>query len=621
MNCSDISLILDDRDTGTLDDGLRKAADAHVAECRDCARDWKLHTRLVARKFPALPPDLLDECSALAVSSPAALGTRRKGSHAALITSVPTAGRRANRKLLWGSLIVLAAAAATVVPLSMQNAQTGPEATARVVQSEAPRVFDVAPAMMAPETAVPAKSLETVPGVIIEAVAAPLFTVRVALPDPPRAEQAAMRAALKDPAVQEVLQSLRAALVAELRKVPGLAVLDKDPTEITPASRHYRLRIGPDLTTSIDGRIYRWQHGYTVDLTAQELQPGGTSTQRLAIGALVGVDSIATCTGVAPAEDRPCPSVPETAAELVHTLRQEVFPPDSSVTRPLQARVGDPLLAPEERFKSFAELCKQQSKSEGKSLLSDKEVVRAAVELARLTDPVHRAQIWRAMRGISDALLVEPLLTSLQLDPEEVRIAAIETLAADFSGDRRAQLALEAAAIADPRPLVRAVAQRGLTGEEGWRTYVASSLKNSGLPDSQRVEALMYALYPPYTLENPSGAANPNFSPILKGFDDAAVRALVELFPRADVFRSGPSSNLLANFAYLNTKNPAVTELLLNVLVHDSKALNREAAGKVLAEVHLSEPRVREALTKAISSDPDPSVRDDIRQYMEWKGP
>jgi hypothetical protein len=532
-------------------------------------------------------------------------------------------GRRLGRPILYGTILVATAAAAMLTSGLVGSSANHSEVAVSPQEDTAGDGtilpgFDVAPAMKPIESST--RSSETTPAGVIRSVAAPLFTVRVALQDPPEAERAAARVAGSNPTAQQILQSLKSlqtALVAELRRVPGLVVLDKDPTEITPMSRHYRLRITPFLFTELDGRIERWEHGYPVGLSASELQPDGKSTERLVTAIIVGVDSIATCTGVAPAVDSRCPAVPEAAAELVHQLRQEVFPPESAVTRPLQVRFGDPLLAPEERFKSFADLVEHQDKSEGKSLLRDKDVVRGAIELARLSDPVRRAQVWRAMRGVGDPLLVEPLLASLQLDPEGVRIAAIETLAADFSSDRRVRLALESAAIADPRPLVRAVAQRGLTGEEGWRSYVASSLKNSSLPDARRVEALMYELYPPKSLEKLSDAYRTNYSQVLNGMDDAAVRALVEIFPRAEVFRSGPSNNLLGNFAAIHVQNPAVTELLLHVLAHDTKAMNREVAGKYLIEVHRSEPGVGEALAKAVSGDPDPEVRDDLRQMME----
>jgi hypothetical protein len=221
------------------------------------------------------------------------------------------------------------------------------------------------------------------------------------------------------------------------------------------------------------------------------------------------------------------------------------------------------------------------------------------------------------MRGVGDAALVEPLLVSLQRDPEDARIAAVGTLAADFSGDERARSALETAALSDPRPLVRALARRGLAGDEGWHEYVTASLKDASLPDSERVEALLFELYPPDTIDGVSEPSPENYWQILKGLDDASVRALAEVFPGADQLRKWPGNNLVGNFGAIHNKNPAVTEMLLTVLEHDTRALNRESAGQVLAESHASEPRVREALIKAVNGDPDASVRDDLRQILE----
>jgi hypothetical protein len=532
-------------------------------------------------------------------------------------------GRRMGRPILYGTIVVASAAAAMLASGLMDRAASQSD----LARSSQQHTDDASASLSRPldstsglsQAAPAAEEVSAVVNALQIEVSSALVTVRVALPDPPPPERADMRAALEDPAVQQVLKSLQAALVSELRRVPGLAVVDKDPTKIDSASRHYRLGIAPDLSTGLDGRTARWKHGYLVTLTAVELQPGGKNTERLYTWALIGVDSIAVCPGVPPVKDLPCPPVTEAAAKMVLELRQEVLPPGASVTRPLQVRIADPLLAPEERYNSFAELVKQQAKTGGRKLLADKDVVSAVVELAPRVSPVRRAELWRAMRGVGDVLLVEPLLVSLQLDSEEVRIAALETLAADFRDDRRVRLALEAAAAADQRPLVRAVAQRALTGEEGWRAYVASTLKNPALPDSQRVEALMYELYPPDTLEDPSDESRARYWQVLEGLDDAAVRALVEIFPRAEVFRRWPANNLLANFASRNARNPAIIDLLLHVLANDSRALNRSTAAQTLTFIRRNDPRVVEALNEAVSSDPDTAVREDIRQMMERK--
>jgi hypothetical protein len=53
------------------------------------------------------------------------------------------------------------------------------------------------------------------------------------------------------------------------------------------------------------------------------------------------------------------------------------------------------------------------------------------------------------------------------------------------------------------------------------------------------------------------------------------------------------------------------------VLAQDPKALNRAVAAQGLAEAHASEPRVRAALLKTVSSDPDAMVRDTLSQILQ----
>jgi hypothetical protein len=100
--------------------------------------------------------------------------------------------------------------------------------------------------------------------------------------------------------------------------------------------------------------------------------------------------------------------------------------------------------------------------------------------------------------------------------------------------------------------------------------------------------------------------------------DDAAVTALAQTLPTAGSLR-GASNNFLGNFAARNSKNPAVTEMLLTFLESDTRWLMRAVAGETLARQHANEPRVREALTKAMQSDPEPRVRDGIQQIMGAK--
>lgn len=604
MKCQDVNEILDNQRFDRIDALQWQQVGSHVATCADCARTWNAQSTLAALPDVAMPAGLQAQCLA-------AIGAR--------FSSAIATGRSGRRRaLLWGSLATFAAAAATLVLLSWPEARTDPAATVLAPRSEAaPPVVGAATVVQAvvAEPSVP-RSADATAIKTSGTGAAPRFTVQVFVPEPPPVERKELYAIATDPAAREALQSLRAALVGELRKVPDLAMVDEDPVQITAPSRHYRLKLGPLLMMGVDGRPMRKDHRYDMALDVQEVQPGGKVIDLRMAAKLFAVEPRATCTSPDAAESTPC-DVATTAVYLARHLRQQVFPPDASVTQPLQASLRDFSLAPEERFAAFVELYKQQVKAGGKSLLSNAEVVLGAVELSQLTDAAHRAQLWRALRGVGDALLIDPLLASMQQDPKEVRVAAAETLAADFSANPRARPALEAAAASDPDLLVRALARRGLSGEEAWQDYVVSSLKHSGLPASQRVEALLHVLYPPDTVKGVSDPSPSNYWQILENLDDASVRALAEVFPKAEQLRKWPGNNLVGNFAAKHNQNPAVKEMLLTVLEADTRALNRSVVGEVLAQTQASDPRVRDALNKAVRSDPDASVRDYLRQVLE----
>lgn len=595
MNCQEVIAILDDANMGRLDAAQRRQAEAHVAVCADCARAWHAHASLATLPDKALTTEFANRCRAAVVASGARATRTRFG----------------GRMVIVGSLVALAAAA--LVLLSVTTDRGEPEAAAQVVQVEATPMVEPAETAAVPDVVPAVASLP-----VTEADAAPRFTVWLMPPDPVRAEQEA-RAHANDPDASRVMQLLRATLASELHKVPGLAVLDDDPTGITPARRHFRLLVSTARFVGFDGKSMYEGQQYPVHLGVQELRPGGSVVDhRLPMAGFV-VDPHASCVVPDDVEGKLC-DAPMTAAYMVDYLRRQVFPPDPSVALALQARLQNVSLSPAERFEVLVELLKLQARLAGSDLTSDSEVVRAVIELARASDPAQRARVWRAMRGVGDPLLVEPLLASLQQDPQDVRMAAIEALAAGFSGDRRARSALEAAAVSDPEPLVRAVARRGLHGEEDWRAYVASSLKDSSRSGTERVEALIYDLYPRPTIESYSGPSPANFWDVVKGLDDESVQSVADVFLHADTFRGSrgnPGNNFLANFAATHIQNPVVTELLLTVLAEDSQALNRAVAAQVLAQARSSDPEVRDALLRAVKDDPDVMVRDTLGQILK----
>jgi hypothetical protein len=413
-------------------------------------------------------------------------------------------------------------------------------------------------------------------------------------------------------------QAISAAVLAELRKVPGVALVDADPIEIPPDTRHYRVSVTMSISLGMDRHLAPLDSRIVaVGLGAEQLKPGGESIRRTASS--LYIDLQGNCARAAGPQST-CRDLQAEAREFVNKLRLETFPPEPSATRPLFARLGDSSLDVAQRLAALKDLYTLQARTGESSLLRNAGAVRAVIELARLVEPAQRAQLWRSLRGVGDPALTDSLLASLIQDPDDVRLAAADMLGADFKSDARVRSALEAAALNDPRPLVRAVVQRGLSGEEGWRQYVAGSLKNGSLPAAQRLEALVYYLYPP----GPDGnsGSNPDYFDNLGAvMDDAAVTAFAEALPKAGRLPGGVNAILLSNIAARNRNNAALTKMLLDDLDHGAEIRNRRLAAELLVHSRPNEPEVRDALTRALQNDPDPGVRTYIRQLLGDKAP
>lgn len=598
MNCQDVNGILDQLRLDRLESVQQQQVEAHLAGCPECARAWNAQSALASLLDEPMPAGLARRCLAAVVAHVAGGASTRGHGH--------------RRLLVWGSLTAVAAAAITLLWLPGEESATELSGTVVAAETEAQsrvvKVATAAPAAAAEESA------ERLPDAFATGQAeGPRITVEVGVREPVPMGPGMLPTA-SDPFAREVQQSLLAALVGELRKIPDLEVVQQVPEQLVAPARHYRLQVIPVQMLGVDGKPMRLDF-HQMSLGVQEVEPSGSIIPR-SRNITFAIDPVATCTVADDPAKRPC-DVFTTAAFLVRELRGKIFPADPSVTRPLQARFQNFSLAPDERFQAFVDLFKLQANTGGNDLLGDPQVVRAAIEMSQLTDATQRAQLWRALRGIGNPDLIDPLLASLQQDSEEARIAAAETLALDFNANPRVQAALESAADSDPDSLVRALARRGLSGEAAWQAHVAASLKDSALPASQRAEALLHVLYPPDTIRGIPDGSPSSYRQTLQDLDDASVEALADVFPRAEQMRKSPANNLLGNFAGVHAQHPAVKKMLLTVLEQDTFALNRSVAGEVLAMRHAGDHRVQQALTRAARSDPEARVRDYLRQVLD----
>jgi hypothetical protein len=207
------------------------------------------------------------------------------------------------------------------------------------------------------------------------------------------------------------------------------------------------------------------------------------------------------------------------------------------------------------------------------------------------------------------------MMASALQDSDDARMHAVATLAADFSGDPQVRATLEMVARDDPRPLVRALATQGLAGDEAWRQYVVSSLKDANRPAAERIEAFIHHVQAP-GLTPRSYATTPA---AFEDLDDEAIRTLAQLLPTAAAAfpgGEGQMGSLLSQLGSRYNRLPAVVDTLLHYLEHGTQTRTRRIAGEVLAHTQGNEPRVREALQETLAADPEPEVRTYLRQVM-----
>lgn len=384
------------------------------------------------------------------------------------------------------------------------------------------------------------------------------------------------------------VDAFHSALLDDLRVVPGL-VLVADAAQSPQQSQ-------PEYRLTIRGAGPTPGNQFTIYMTAE-------AVGRFRMPIQLSGDIAPACAGTG----ADCGDPVSMATVFLNLLRDRVFPPDPLQRERLQSQLRDARLDPTSRLNALIGLQTLQASgkapggsSTDREALRSPATIRGAIELASATDPDRRAEIWRTMRGVASVEFVQPLIDSLRESHERVRVEAVTSLAMDYAANEQVREALRLAARDDALPMVRALAQRGLAGDSAWNSYVAESLKDSGLSDAARIEPLFHTL-------NQGGKA-PSLTQLLG--DDDAIRAMTEVVPRA--VRSLPGGEmrmivLLGGLSGLN--HPAIPGMLL-----DSLASSRELAVRQQLVQQLSRysgiPAVQAEIRRLSTSDADPRLRD-----------
>jgi hypothetical protein len=515
MNCQDIARILDDQDIAALSAVDQQQAKLHLASCHECARDWELHAQLAASVMPAFPQELRASCRSLVM---AGSGVAR--------------ARTRSRLILVSTLAVVAAAAAM---LGLQ--WPGSSQPSEVAAAPAPNE-------LVPATAVPAsvdtqavesqeKPEEAPAAKLLPPEAAPSFTVAV-LPlihdsDPP--------------AHRQTIDSFHASLLAELRRIPGLVLVD------SRAEAQYRVTVrglAADAPATAGSQLFpnagmppggSWRVEVVVDVAGKKLGEGHSVTQSANevqsasisssaadsryVG-LVGAVTVGNCAATATQQAKSpgsCSEPAQLAASQVATLRARLFPPDASFQRNFLAQLQDPQLPEEARTRASMQL---QILLSNRRIVWDAATIRTFFDMAVEGADPRFFSWWGALRGVRSPDLVQPLLGALRNGADEkVRLGAMSLLRLDYASLPEVRAAFEIVARDDPRELVRQEAQRILYGDAGWRNYVVATLGNTSLTDDARLAPLAYmAQSRDHTAQLPAV------------MDATAVAALTNMLPR-----------------------------------------------------------------------------------------
>lgn len=426
MNCQELALVLDEQEVHQLPAAAREAAEAHLAVCQVCTRDHEVHQRLAALSIPTLSAARLAGWRTLGMSG-AVVGERRQ--------------RARNRYIAAGALAVAAAAAAVlgmrVEPLPERTVTMEPGPVAHA----------------APELPVPA---EQVPPAV-----SPAETVKVAAADSGRARPAPpapasftllvqpLQIETEDPLVQAATQQFHAALIDELRRVPGLVMIGPDPA-IDPETRPADFRMSalgraaaasnPDAQWDVMLRLHVFQGNRRV----QPFRITGSAEEAATM-----------------------------APGIARMLQGMVFPADPSRAERLAARFFDATLPEAERRQALEELaslkvgdCPPTAAAQNclrRAPLSADQVHEALAMASGSGEPFERAGILRILRGQRHPDLVQPLIEMAYRETSaDVRLEAVTLLAEDFSTDAAARSALELVARDDELQAVREVAGRAV---------------------------------------------------------------------------------------------------------------------------------------------------------------
>jgi HEAT repeat protein len=613
MNCESLLELLDHGDTGALSESDRRAIEAHVDTCADCAAAWEVHAGFQTMPTPPVPAGLEERCWAGFAGAPEVRKTRHVGP---VILGCLVAGAAA---AIGGSLWLSSdrdPAGAGGVESLLAPAQSATELRA------ADSAGTGGPASASPTDAGDAG----VDGPIAGSPAlGGTFTVEFTRLVPVDASALEM----------QFSNSFHAAMVGELRRVPNLVLIEgAEHREVKFDERFGIPRPGEAPEQIFDPDPASWPDGVDFRLAAGVGLQGNWIRLRHSIRSADGGGGGSGKGEALPAGFTAGPEhAAAYAAEVVEELRVEEFPADASGMavqfEAFDAVIQDPSAGFEERMEalsSAAQIVRRArnpaitSRFVDSALLLATQVESAAsasseflAMLARLLPDEQaamrsqvgtlRASVFRYLGDTDDTRLIRPMSDALLYDPhEEVRLAAARILG-EFADDAVARSALESAAQSDASAEVRETARQYVIDDAARLDDIFTVVRDSSLPDAERLAPIMYW---------------DQLQFVERGFllDTTTVTVIAELVARnADV---GTRRQVLVMLGM--TESPSLVPIFIDRLRNDPSPEVRVHMPGILSP-HRELPDVDVALAIAASDDPAENVRAAAARILERETP
>ncbi|MEX2124856.1 MAG: HEAT repeat domain-containing protein [Woeseia sp.] len=557
MNCQEINYLLDANSPEELSIGEKQAVDRHFASCRACREAWAAYREVSALQIPLPPHDWHSRITA---------------------ALAPTEVHAMRQSLIVGGVLAVGAAVAVAAAVAFRVGD-GASRLAQRLEEPPPVAAPVSPARQEP-AAVSANRVENAASA--ESPSQPSDSTSrgteytldpnsiVVLPVPNREF---------DPRQETLFIQLYEELLRQLQAVPGLNVVRRELVDPFVDSGTPEEEIARELGAA---------HLVVLSTTLDEAVMLIITLVDATTGAQIGSTGFAPPLGARwPAE------LPSDVARVVDFIRGmwTPFTPAERQAAIAEARaiVLNAALRPAERVEALGKLPQTpEARTDA--------VVAAAVELATIA-PELRVYIWRAMYGVDNPYLIEPLLNSLAYDAADHRRRAAADALGTFIAEPRVKAALEQAQASDASQAVREAAQRALSTDEEREQLALQTLLDETLPAQERLLATMLI----------TGRHVKEVS-----LTDEAARAVFDIGERS----SDPDIRAMAwgKLGRSRVDDPSFTGVLLDDLANHSSDSVRQMAANALKQ-YTDDSSVRAALGQA-ESDPSFEVRHAARRAL-----